>query len=193
MSRILQIRRGTAAQNDNFTGLPGEVSFDTDAKTLRVHDGEKLGGYALARADSAGGIIGGDINIDLDTIPDDVWAEKIAQFAIPGAVSIVTSRTVAVAAGAFMDYVFQTDKTPFMAAVSLVCLAPDAGYAADDVVDAFGIGDMSHPVPNLFTDDLGTHVRLMIGEQSFWVCHKTSGIKTNCAANCWGVSFRLYC
>ena len=49
MTRILQIRRGSSAQNDNFTGLSGEITFDTTNKTLRVHDGETLGGAILAK------------------------------------------------------------------------------------------------------------------------------------------------
>lgn len=49
MSRQIQLRRGTATQNNNFTGAEGEVTFDTDAKTLRVHDGQTLGGIALAK------------------------------------------------------------------------------------------------------------------------------------------------
>lgn len=44
MTRVLQLRRGTTAQNNNFTGLPGEITFDMDAKTVRIHDGETLGG-----------------------------------------------------------------------------------------------------------------------------------------------------
>ena len=48
MTRILQIRRGSATQNDNFTGLAGEITMDTTNKTLRIHDGETLGGFALA-------------------------------------------------------------------------------------------------------------------------------------------------
>jgi hypothetical protein len=49
MSRQIQIRRGTAAENDNFTGAIGEVTMDTTNKTLRVHDGETLGGTVLAK------------------------------------------------------------------------------------------------------------------------------------------------
>lgn len=49
MARQIQIRRGTTLENDNFTGAIGEVTMDTDAKTLRVHDGETVGGVALAR------------------------------------------------------------------------------------------------------------------------------------------------
>ena len=49
MSRQIQIRRGTADENDAFTGAIGEVTMDTTNKTLRVHDGETAGGTALAK------------------------------------------------------------------------------------------------------------------------------------------------
>lgn len=47
MPTVLQFRRGTTAQNNNFTGAAGEVSVDTDNDTLRVHDGSTAGGSAL--------------------------------------------------------------------------------------------------------------------------------------------------
>ena len=46
---VKQIRRGSAAENDAFTGAIGEVTMDTTNKTLRVHDGETLGGTKLAK------------------------------------------------------------------------------------------------------------------------------------------------
>lgn len=49
MSRQIQIRRGTAAENDAFTGAIGEITMDTTNKTLRVHDGSTLGGTKLAK------------------------------------------------------------------------------------------------------------------------------------------------
>ncbi|MBR5904068.1 MAG: hypothetical protein IKZ49_00865 [Alphaproteobacteria bacterium] len=49
MSRQIQIRRGTAAENDAFTGAIGEITMDTTNKTLRVHDGQTLGGTKLAK------------------------------------------------------------------------------------------------------------------------------------------------
>ena len=52
MSRQIQIRRGTATEHEMFTGAIGEVTMDTTNNTLRVHDGQTLGGVALARADS---------------------------------------------------------------------------------------------------------------------------------------------
>ena len=67
MTRILQIRRGSAAQNDNFTGLSGEITMDTTNKTLRVHDGETLGGFALARADETPSAF------DINSVSADFW------------------------------------------------------------------------------------------------------------------------
>jgi len=58
MSRAIQIRRGTAAEHDNFTGLEGEVTYDTTNKTLRVHDGVTVGGNIVG----AGGALSEDID-----------------------------------------------------------------------------------------------------------------------------------
>lgn len=44
MPTQLQFRRGTKAQNDSFTGAAGEISVDTDANNIRVHDGSTAGG-----------------------------------------------------------------------------------------------------------------------------------------------------
>lgn len=49
MSRQIQIRRGTTAENDAFTGAIGEITMDTTRKTVRVHDGETVGGTTLAK------------------------------------------------------------------------------------------------------------------------------------------------
>ena len=45
----IQFRRGTSTQHNSFTGLLGEVTVDTDKKTLVVHDGSTTGGFPLAR------------------------------------------------------------------------------------------------------------------------------------------------
>ena len=47
MSEQWQLRRGTTAENDNFTGASGEVTMDTDTGALRVHDGVTTGGKGL--------------------------------------------------------------------------------------------------------------------------------------------------
>ena len=51
MPTQVQFRRGTSAQNDTFTGAVGELSVDTDNKTIRVHDGVTQGGFTLAKKD----------------------------------------------------------------------------------------------------------------------------------------------
>lgn len=46
MAKQVQFRRGTAAENDAFTGAVGEITVDTTNKQLRVHDGSTAGGTA---------------------------------------------------------------------------------------------------------------------------------------------------
>ena len=46
MANQVQFRRGTTTQNNAFTGAAGEITYDTDAKTLRLHDGTTAGGGA---------------------------------------------------------------------------------------------------------------------------------------------------
>ena len=53
MATQLQIRRGTTAQTNSFTGAEGELSVNTTTDTLHVHDGATAGGKALARADGS--------------------------------------------------------------------------------------------------------------------------------------------
>ena len=55
MAKQLQLRKGTAAEHDTFTGANGEVTVDTTNKTLRVHDGTTAGGTQLATL--TGGLI----------------------------------------------------------------------------------------------------------------------------------------
>jgi len=52
MATQVQLRRGTSAENDAFTGAQGEVTVDTTNDTLRVHDGSQAGGYEIAKSDS---------------------------------------------------------------------------------------------------------------------------------------------
>lgn len=47
MATQVQFRRGTTTQNNAFTGANGEISVDTDVKTLRLHDGVTGGGAAI--------------------------------------------------------------------------------------------------------------------------------------------------
>lgn len=47
MAIQLQLRRGTTAENDAFTGAVGEMSYDTDTNGLRIHDGNTQGGFKV--------------------------------------------------------------------------------------------------------------------------------------------------
>ena len=58
MAKIVQRRRGTTTDHNNFPGAAGEITVDLTDKTVRVHDGDNTPfaegqptGYPLARAD----------------------------------------------------------------------------------------------------------------------------------------------
>lgn len=53
MAKVFKLRRGTTDDHAAFTGAIGEVTMDTDKKTLVVHDGSKAGGYPLQREDQS--------------------------------------------------------------------------------------------------------------------------------------------
>ena len=47
MATALQLRRGTTAQNNAFTGAAGELSYDTATEGLIVHDASTAGGFEI--------------------------------------------------------------------------------------------------------------------------------------------------
>jgi hypothetical protein len=47
MATQVQFRRGTTTQNNAFTGAIGEITYDSEAKTLRLHDGSTAGGGSI--------------------------------------------------------------------------------------------------------------------------------------------------
>ena len=190
MSRVLQLRRGTTAQNDNFTGLAGEITFDTTANTLRVHDGATLGGFALARAD--------DIPIipdpfDITTVSDATWETIFARVS-PAPFTVHTSTAITTTNTAYIEHVFTGVSTdPMFVRATLVCQTDAAGYASGDETTAFGIGTYCRPMFNTFVDDGDLHVQMAVGGGNFWVVHKSTGVQTNIANNEWRLKFRIYC
>ena len=44
MGRTIQLIRGTSSQNNSYTGPEGSLSYDTDTRALRIHDGTTPGG-----------------------------------------------------------------------------------------------------------------------------------------------------
>ena len=57
MAKRIQLRRGTTAQSNAFTGAVGEVTVDTDKDVLVVHDGVTAGGFPNAAKANADGTI----------------------------------------------------------------------------------------------------------------------------------------
>ena len=49
MADQLQFRRGTTIENDAFVGADGELTIDTERRTVRVHDGVSVGGHEIVR------------------------------------------------------------------------------------------------------------------------------------------------
>lgn len=47
MAEQLQLRRGSTAANDAFTGAAGELTVDTTLNELRLHDGSTAGGHTI--------------------------------------------------------------------------------------------------------------------------------------------------
>ena len=57
MAKQLQLRRGTTTEHNTFTGADGEVTVDTNKKTVVVHDGITAGGFPVASRANADGTI----------------------------------------------------------------------------------------------------------------------------------------
>jgi hypothetical protein len=95
MPSILTFRRGTAAQNNAFTGSAGEISVDTTNGTLRVHDGVTTGGSQLATSSTLGALATLD-TVDTAQIDDAaITAAKLA----PGAAGGLKSQQVFTSSG----------------------------------------------------------------------------------------------
>lgn len=74
--RTLQVYRGTTVQNDAYTGASGEITYDTEEKRVRVHDGATAGGIRLAKS-TEGVPVGGDYVVESSTGANS-WYRKYA-------------------------------------------------------------------------------------------------------------------
>ena len=111
MPTILQLRRGTAAQNAAYTGSVGELTVDTENTILRLHDGSTAGGTAVGSSGitptfgnvkigvtAAGEIDTSSGNLTIDsaggtvTIDDDVTIS--GSLTVAGTTTTVNSTTV---------------------------------------------------------------------------------------------------
>ena len=53
MATQVQFRRGTTGQHSAFTGAVGEVTVDTEKKTVCIHDASTIGGFPLLKEDGS--------------------------------------------------------------------------------------------------------------------------------------------
>ena len=53
MATQVQFRRGTTGEHSGFTGAVGEVTVDTQKKTVCIHDASTLGGFPLLLEDGS--------------------------------------------------------------------------------------------------------------------------------------------
>lgn len=185
MTRILQIRRGSTAANDNFTGCAGEITMDTDKNTLRIHDGHTLGGFQMARADMGG--------FDITTVSDEFWSSLFARHGIVLPNIFDTNTTPINSNCSYLDYILGDIVRPRFVQTFLVCQNAACGYATGDYVFAFGIGNRTNPHPNITHDTDGYHLNLMTGNDKYWVSHRETGVPTFVNDSDWCVAFRLYC
>lgn len=200
MSKVLQIRRGTAAQINNFTGLAGEITMDTTAKTIRIHDGTTLGGFALARADlsNVSGTVGesGGEAFSIESVPATFWTALFASYNLR-AVHFLESGLSSIGNVSYLESIFSnvavgTDLSAAHADCVLVCQTPEAGFAVGEIAHTFGIGSRTNPCPNLFLDANGLRARLPVASEAFWVSHKTTGATTNITNANWKIKFRIW-
>ena len=190
MTRVLQIRRGTRNENDNFTGMIGEITMDTDSKTLRLHDGKTAGGFVMARADNTATNTG---TFDITMVPEVFWANIIPKYSASG---FRTHETTPVPINSHVSkliYTITNASTPYIIQTALVCQNAEAGYNPNDEVCAFGVGNRSNTHPNWTLDETGLHLCFMVANEQYWVCHKETGITTKVADENWRILFRVYC
>lgn len=98
MAIQLQIRRGTTAENDLFTGAVGELTMDTDTKGIRLHDGSTQGGVQVPTADTSDYVVEWQVPTDLNNYTwyrkyKSGWVEQGGIITVnkPGANSAVTT------------------------------------------------------------------------------------------------------
>jgi len=82
MAKLVQRRRGSTADHNNFIGAVGEITVDTTLDTIRVHDGVTPKGFPLARQDmdnvSGNPTTGGGVGITQLNVDDGTAAQSLS-------------------------------------------------------------------------------------------------------------------
>lgn len=98
MAIQVQIRRGSSAENDAFTGALGEITVDTTNKVIRVHDGSTAGGFVLTGVTASATITNKTINLSNNTLTGTLaqfnTACSDANFASIAGTETLTNKTI---------------------------------------------------------------------------------------------------
>lgn len=93
MSTQVQHRRGTSAQHENFTGAMSEFTHDTTNNNIRVHDGQKPGGFATLM-ESQFGVAGGVATLDVTGNVPEAQLGNIPKTSDYGSIADVEAATI---------------------------------------------------------------------------------------------------
>lgn len=147
MAEQLQLRRGTTAENDAFTGASGELTADTTLNELRLHDGSTAGGHTIGAGGAADLDDLGDVTITSPatgavlTYNGSAWIDGTVALgdtdAVSGTLAVANGGTGdTTASGARTNLGFGTD---ILRANQVWLASPGAGVTLSDVAaaDAF--------------------------------------------------------
>lgn len=168
MARQIQIRRGTAAEHINFTGAIGEITMDTTNNTLRIHDGQTVGGTMLAKKSEISHIWISD-NYDLSTTANVVISHNLNLENPAYAMAIPYLRVMAVNNGYSVgDMIanFQLCGTAY---------TPNGICAASGFGNMLNISEMTVKIPRIFGENgiylfnKGTGAQVLANKTNFKV------------------------
>ena len=167
MPTTVQFRRGTTAQNDNFTGAVGEISIDTTLDQVRVHDGATQGGFKVGR------------QVDVDDRMQVANAQALFSTAVANLVSTVNVQSYMAVSNA--QALFSTVNANNMSVANTRALVNDRLGATASVTltgDVTGSGSFSsNAVSIALTDTNLGNTNLAIADR-MQVANVTSAIAT---------------
>jgi hypothetical protein len=149
-------RRGNTAQNAAYTGINGEVTVDTQAFTLRIHDGTTAGGTVI----NAGGVVGSYSNTNTAAYLD---SQNITSANIGGsqtfananaAVQATSINNINANLGAFQTYANATFGTSSYANANVQSyLAAFDGNILPSANVTYSLGDATHQWRDLWVSN----------------------------------------
>jgi hypothetical protein len=132
----LQFRRGNTAQTSVFTGAIGEVTVDTDRKTLTVHDGVTVGGTYVATNIQLTSAYGKANAANVLAQASYNWANTVNVFAQSAFTQANTANTTAEAAYAWANSI-NTFAVGVAGSVYIANTTAESAYARANVINVF--------------------------------------------------------